>query len=506
MSAYNDLLNKYNTLVAKCQSLQETLISKENQWKIKADEYEVVKDNAKKLCILILSKDKSQINLGTNSGSWGASDIRDLIIQSIDSYKKYNRERSLTLQQILDLAEEKQHMIDGLIDELEFYKNNSEKNTEDYEEDKKSKAKEKALEEAIERLDYDEKQKIKNNNANIELIDNEAGVSNLILDAMDELDTFMPTEKSIPIKDSNGKIALAREKKRQNNVVKKFAAEMDLGRILNDLSPVQKDIITIIGEKGLSENMEIIQELYNDEKNKTKTKDSLSSMIYTAERELQAMGVIVSENTAIPLVGKANVKIIRMTELGNRLYSMMYDKKPVIAEANRLQAEHDNIHHGYGIKAIAQSMQSCELYSRVSMDCRKDPFIVDKNKNKNVTYIPDILAVFKESNYTCYFEYERGNSADETIIEKCNKMCHFTRNMYFLTNNNNNADSLAKQLTKWKKEAAKRNVKAKIYLSTAKNFQANNFDVKRKWQFYWGDNDIEPIVEIKETKVDMPNN
>ena len=502
MSAYNDLLNKYNTLVARCQSLQETLISKEQQWNIEAEEHKIVEDNIKKLCILILAKDKSQINLGSNSGSWNACQIRDLIIQSIDSYKKYNRERSLTLQQLLDLAEEKQHTIDGLIDELEFYKNNSGKSV-DYAEEKESKAKEKALEEAIEGLDFEEKQKIKNNNANIQLIDNESGVSDLILDAMEELDTFMPTEKSVPIKDSNGKIALAREKKRQNNVVKKFASEMDVGRVLNDLSPVQKDIITIIGQKGLSENMEIIQELYKDEKNKTKTKDSLSSMIYTAERELQATGVIISENTAIPLVGKANVKIIRMTELGNRLYSMMHNKKPVISEANRLQAEHDNIHHGYGIKAISQSMQSCDLYSHVSMDCRRDPFIVDKNKNRNVTYIPDIIAVYKNGDEKCYFEYERCSRPDDVIAEKCNKMCHFTRNMYFLTNNSNHANNLAKQLTKWKKEAAKRKIKAKIFLSTVKSFQANNFDIKEKWQFYWGDNDIEPITE---TKVDMPDN
>lgn len=505
MSAYNDLLNKYNVLVAKCQSLQETIISKEEQWKIMSDEFAVVNDNARKLCTLILAKDKSQINLGTGSGAWGLLQTRDLILQSIESYKKYNSDRSLALQQLLDFAEEKQHLIDGLMDELEYYKNNSGKNANDYEEEKKEKEKEADLSEALDSTDYEVKQKIKDNNINIELIDNESAVSDLIVDAMNELDTFIPTEKSIPIKDSNGKIALAREQKRQKEVVKKFAAEMDIGKIMNDLSSIQKEIITIIGEKGLSENLEIVQDLYNAESNKTKTKDSISAMIYTAEREMQAMGIITSENISIPLQGKTNVKIIRMTELGNRLYSMMHNKKPCIAEANRLLADHDNIHHGYGIKAISQGIQNSELYLRVNMDCRKDPLIVDENKNRNVTYIPDIIAIYKDGGYKCFFEYERGFSSEGTIIEKCNKMCHFTRNMYFLTNNNNNAETLAKHLTKWKKEAAKRKIKAKIYLSTAKTFQANNFDVKKKWQFFWGDNDVEPVTENKNVKVELPD-
>lgn len=491
MSSYNTLLNKYNTLVAQCQSMQETINTKEVQWSAKAAEYKSVEDNTKELCKLILAKDKSQINLGTEKGSWGSLPVRELIIQAIQSYKKYNKERALALQQILDMAEERQAIIEGLKDQLSFYENNG-ASTESYEDVVKKKEEAEALTNAIDNTDYETQKNIKNNNIQISISDENETISDMIASTMEEFDSFMPTQSSIPVKDTNGKIALAREKQRQKQVTKKYAAEIDLGRILNDLSKIQKDFINIIGAEGLSEQTDIIKEIREMDDYKNRTQKGLANSVYIAAKELQAMGLITAENVVIPLTGKSNVKIIRFSELGMRLYYLMTGKKPVLSEANYIQTEHDNIHHGYGIKAIYQSIEASGNYKRVNMNCRKDPLIVDPNKNKKITYIPDIIAVHN-NNQKCYFEYERGFSNQSTIIEKCNKMVKFTRHLYFITDNKDHAESLLKNLQAWKRESVKRGLKVKVYLSTAKFFQENNFDVTKKWMYILPENDAMPV-------------
>lgn len=496
MSSYNSLLNKYNTLVAKCQTMQETLKTKEEQWSRKSDEFKSVEDNTRELCKLILAKDKSQINIGTESGSWGSLSTRDLIVQATQSYKKYNKDRALALQQILDIAEERQDTIDGLKAQILFYENNGTGNEQEYKEAVEQEEKEKALQTAIDNQSHEFQQNLKNNNVQVIMTDeSDANGNDFILDIANELDSINTNTSSIPVQNgTNGKLDLYREKNRQKKVTKKYAAEINLGRIIENLSDIQKSYIVIIGSLGLSEQTDIINELKRIDLGKNSSEKYLANQTYTAAKELQGLGIIISEKVTIPLKGKSNCNIIRLTEMGLRLYFLMEGKKPVLAEANRIQTEHDNIHHGYGIKAIWQGIDNSGNYIRSNMDCRKDPLIVDPKKNKNITYIPDIIAVKKSDKKKCFFEYERGFSSKDTIIEKCNKMSTFTSDMYFLTDTKEHAESLLKNLIAWKKEAVKRHLKRKVYLSTATFFQSNNFDVDKSWMYILPEDSDQPIV------------
>ena len=492
--SYNSLLNKYNTLVAKCQALQESLKLKEEQWSKKAAEYDVVEDNARTLCKLILAKDKSQINIGTESGSWGSLSTRDLIVQATQSYKKYNKERAIALQQILDIAEERQDTIDGLKTQIAYYENNKTGDAKEYEKVLKEEQEKETLQNVIDNTDYETKKALKENHANISIVDDDDDLNSFITDSMNELDIITPTNSSVPI-NANNKLREAREKQRQKKVFKKYAAEVDLGRYLNDMSELQKAFIYTIGSEGLSEQSEIIKRIQNVEEYKEQKSKTFANKVYTAAKELQGMGIIISESVIIPLTGKSNCNIIRLTEMGNRLYYIMTDKKPVIAEANLIQTEHDNIHHGYGIKAIYQGIKESGLYNKTNMNCRKDPLVVDPQKNQNVTYIPDIFTLYKNGNIKCFFEYERGLSTKDTIIEKCNKMVRFTRDMYFLTDTKEHVESLLKNLVAWKKEAMNKQLKVRVYLSTARYFQANNYDIKKDWMCFLPENSAEPITK-----------
>lgn len=496
MSSYNTLLNKYNTLVAQCQSMQETMRTKEEQWANRATEFKVVEDNARELCKLILAKDKSQINLGTDKGSWGSLSIRDLISQATQSYKKYNKERALALQQILDMAEERQEKIITLMDDLEFYKNNSNATEEAYEAEKKKKAEEKAINDALNQADYETQNNIQKNNVNISIVDDSSSINDSVADMLNELDTFQPMEQSIPVKNTNGKIKLAKEKQHQKKVVKEFSEKINFGQMVEDLSDIQKDYITIIGEQGLSKQNEITKVIKLMDKYSNRKESGLASAIFTASKEMQAMGIITAEDVSIPLQGESRMKIIRLTELGSRLYHMMTNKKCVLAEANFLMMEHDNIHHGYGIKAIYQGIEDSKNYKKATMDCRKEPLVVNPEKNKNVTYIPDIFAIYKDGQ-KCYFEYERGFTSRDDIIKKCNKMVNFTRNLYFLTDNKDHVDKLLGDLQAWKQEVSKRGLKCKVYLSTARYFQTNNFDVREKWMYILPELGSMPIEDDK---------
>lgn len=478
-AAYNDLLNKYNTLVAHAQSLQESLKSKEEQWEKESQKYKSIEDNTRQLCKLILAKDKSQINLGTENGAWGSLSTRDIIVQATQSYKKYNKERALALQQILDLAEERQNKIDGLLDQIAFMENTGEIPKKDF-----------PTEEApVESKQESKPVETSGDGLNIKIVANEnEGIEDLFSDIVE------PTENSIPIQYSKGKITQAREKKRQKKVFDKYVKELDLGKLLNDMSELQKTIIKIIGSKGYSAVSDIIREIKTTDMWSNKNSKSIENRTYSVFKELQANGIVTSEKVSIPLTGKSNFSIVQFTEVGLRIYELMTGGKAIQSEAQTLIIDHDNIFHGYGIKAIYEGLIESGLYRDVNMFCRKHPFIVDPKKNKNITYIPDIIATYGADKRRCFFEYERGFTDKEDIIEKCNKMVRFTRDLYFITNGSEDAKRLSEQLKYWKVGALKRGLKVKVFLSTARFFQNQNFDIKKKWQYVYPESSSEPIA------------
>lgn len=494
-ASYNALLNKYNTLVARCQSMEETMKTKDEQWEKKSVEFKAVEDNIRKLCKLILAKDKSQINLGTENGSWGSLNVRDLIIQATQSYKKYNKERALALQQILDMAEDRQEEIDRLNIQISLLMENG-ADPDAYQKAVEKAEKQKTYDDAMKNADYETAKNIQKNNSKVEINDDE-NLGNFVAESLDEFDSFQPTEKSAVIKNSSGAIAAALEKKHQEEVTKKYVTEIDIGSYLKDMSQMQRDFIDILGSQGLSEQVEILEAITQIPDNNDKSRKTLSNQVYIAAKELQKMGMISAESVAIPLQGRSNSKIIRLTSLGMKLYMLMTNKKSVISEANNIMMEHDNIHHGYGIKAIYQSLEQSGLYNRVNMNCRKDPLVVKNDQFEKKSYIPDIIAIYGATNQKCYFEYERGFSTKDTIIEKCTKMAHFTKNLFFITDTEKSAETLLRNLIEWKKEADKRNLGVKVFLSTARYFQASNFDIKGKWMYILPEKGITPLTDTK---------
>lgn len=493
--AYNALLNKYNTLVARCQSMQETMKSKDEQWGKKAREFKTVEDNTRDLCKMILAKDKTQINLGTDSGSWLTLPTTELITLAISSFKKYTKRQSETLQQILDLAEERGRTIEGLEDEVDFYRNNSGSSQEEYEKFKKEKETTENLNDAVSHLDPQTQQNIKDNNLELKVRDkdiNQDTISDLL---NDEVDSFTPTSQSVKTTVTGTSISHLKEQAREQKVFRKFRDEIDLGGIVEKMSETQKWIMQAIGAQGLSQLNDIVNMVNKEilKKNPKANKETNGKAIYAAYAELRTKAIVEDEKVVLPLQGQSNTRIVTFTSLGTALYRFMTGKVPVVSEATTIISDHDNIHHGYGIRSIYKALEASNLYNNVDMYCRKNPLLI--NNGTNQSYIPDIFAIHTATQKKCYFEYERGLSKTATIIDKCNKMSKFTRQLFFITDTKQSAEKLLKDLIEWQKGAVSRGRRdISIYLSSARFFQSQNFDITAPWQYTLNKGNAEPVT------------
>ena len=482
-----ELLNKYNTVVAKCKDLQEQLNVKNEQWEQQEKQFEITLKAAKKLCEMILSKDRDEMNLGKESTSWNSISPNQLIERAVDSYKAYTKSRAAALTQLLDLAEERQAQIEGLQDEIEFLKNNSD-STVSYEEH----VAEKKQEEAIDKLDPETKYAAKEGGIDVMVEDADGNDSSLT--ALLESNAIAPMEDSIPCNVSTSKTAALRKKRKEQEITRKYQADMSTAGILPKLSEMQKDFIDIIGTQGLSVASEITDALLKIDKysDGSKSLKTIKNNAASALTELQSMSVIQREKIGLPINPKT-FQVIMFTELGLKVYEALMGKKAVTSEATNIISEHDNLTHGYAIKALYTNLLQTGMYSDVDMHCRRHPIQTDP-KNPNIKYIADVYAVYAKNGAKCYFEYEHGKTAREDMIAKCSKMRRVTHNLYFLVNDKKSAEKLTGDIIKWKESIQKKNIKAKVYISTMDFFQRQNFDIMGPWQIVFGDKDLTPSI------------
>lgn len=114
---YNNLLNKFNRVVAQNNDLQEQLKQHRAHMEKREQAIKIDFDKVRKLCEAILSKDRDEMVVGAEY-AWRNIAIRDLIEKAMDSYAKYNKERSAMLLKIADLAEDRLKQIESLTDQI----------------------------------------------------------------------------------------------------------------------------------------------------------------------------------------------------------------------------------------------------------------------------------------------------------------------------------------------------------------------------------------------------
>lgn len=465
---YNILANKYNRLIAQYQNLEETHKNEKEKHRELKDEIKVLEDNMRKLCEEILAKDKSEMVLGT-SYSWGGIDTATLINKASFSLKKYNKERAELMKRIAVVAEERGRKIENLQDQISQIMASGtdivNKTKEDREEEEKAKKK---LPYEMQQAEKEGKIQtiiVEDGDLGNDLTDNDIDPNlKTILTLNDSLE-FTPAK--VPVSDTRKKIAKAVEKKEEKKVI---AHVINLKDYEDKLNNVAWKIIEIIGSEGLSEYNDIEQRVLE-----SKVSDITSKIRY-AMTSIESMCLLQKEQVSLPT--KSKFFLFKLSITGSRLYHEKFGKDPVPSQIDIIEAEHDNLEHGYGIMEAANFLQTNPMYKSISTMNRANPLDV----GNGLKYIPDIIAVTDK--YTEYFEYERGNTILTDMTAKCNKMLKFTRFLNFIVPNKEiMTNKLIPQLCQFVKTRGIESLKGvRIRITTLKYFRDNKPGSYECWQ------------------------
>lgn len=440
---FKTLLNKYNTLLAKAQDLQEQLKTKNEQWAAMKSRYEIIEKNTRELCEAILAKDKKEMVLGKDY-SWDQVKIEDLLIKTKKAYHDYNNHRKEVMQKIFDVSEQRRETIEGLEAQISRMMQNGAQNV-TMEDIHKEIEKEKKEEEAKKHAPNEMKKAVEENRVQIAIEDEDDFESASIWEKVDEKNEKMRTSpklKKVPKKPTPNAPEIHRdeenhEKAKLERRKKTSPYIMDLKNLENKMDENMWMIIQVMGDTGKSLHLEIKEEIIR--RNATMSNTAITNGL----NSLMTYSVIKSEKFSLPLSGTTMVSCL--DTLGIRLYETRYNKKPEKSEVECMIAEHTTAMHGYGIKAVAEKMIKAGTYKSVEyMNNRNHPIMI----GEGVTYIPDITTQDRNG-VRSYFEYELGHHEQRDFNAKCSKMMQVTEILNFIVPNANVLSHLCDQVEKW---------------------------------------------------------
>jgi len=209
-----------------------------------------------------------------------------------------------------------------------------------------------------------------------------------------------------------------------------------------------------------------------------------------AAKALAEMNVLNRKELKLPLT--PITILYSLSDIGERIYHDKFKATPVPSEMIRVQKEHDNLDHGYGILELGQLLASSEKYKDVYVFNRTNPI----RFTDGTQYIPDVKCVYPDGKGITYFEYERGFHTQKDFNNKCNKMCVATRVLNFVAPNRK---SLIKKVYPLVKEWVKKRgicefVPSIIRLTTSKELQKCHLS-KESWLIVFDNGkSLEPII------------
>lgn len=444
----------YHRQIAETKDLREQIKEKEVAWSKKEKDYKKTEVLVRELCEDILAKDRAEMRLGEEY-SWSRVPIDKLIQKTKKTFVEYNEERTKILNKVLDNLEERRDEVESLENQIERMYNQgiSKKETPvSIEEIKDEMEEEKRQKDAVSQI-ADKNVREAALNGKIDAVVTEETDSLEELDLVNQLieDSGMqiPMENSIPVTPQK-EIADTIRKKKQAQ--KKKSYRINLGDYEKKMSTISWRIMELIGIDGISTYSQI-EEAVITESNGDITKSRLRMTV----RGLTSMGIIRDEKVNIPL--KPKMMVYYLTDMGNALFEEKYGKAPVLSEAEKIIAEHDNLIHGYGIKTLADLIRSFGIYKEVLDYNRKNPIKLSDGNS----YIPDIIGSYGKQKD--YFEYERGHHTQTDFNRKCNKMTKVSRFLNFIVPNKDVMEHLIKQVQAWIKSRGintLKNVKIRI--------------------------------------------
>lgn len=473
---HNNLLNKYNRLIAENKDLREQMKQRKNQSDEQMGENKAILDLIRSLCEDILGKDRSEMVVGTEY-SWSFLSIKKLITKARDSYHRYNKERSDMLIKIADVADERRQMIEDLQEQIErmetMYKERGTAIT--AEEAKAELEKEHYEENALQKADLAVQEAAAAGSCEM-IFQEEEDITNEVIKAHKEAYEIAAsakiTQKSIPISEPKKKIeAKKQEKKRIDGINKSHI--VNLGDYQKQFNENMYAVIEFIGKTGTSICQTIENTVFENLVNQgVKTSQA---RVRGAVHQLFAMNILEKMDLSTPMKPKG--RIVRFTIQGHALYKEIYKEPPEQSEWDRIVIEHDNVEHGYGIMEIVEKMQECPEFKSVSGNNRRNPITFKDGQ----MIAPDIIA--QTAKYKMYIEYEQGTHTQADFNAKMNKFVQLTRFLYIITPSNDIQSLVVEKINHWVQTRSPESLKGvKAFITTSKYFCRNGPAKPEAWQ------------------------
>jgi len=432
-----ELKNQYNKAVSRIQELDEAIKDKDRMWSEYKSTQEVINGHARKLCEMILAKDRKEMMLGT-SKSWHSLSTDELILKAIDSFNSYVAERTKLLSDVMNESGRRGRELESLKEQIGILLtqgNITNANTvESIMENARKVENQKA---ALSELPHKTQKALSEGKIEV-IIEDAEDFSN---DDFSDLAALVNTAEQVKLTPNS--IPYARSKRTEERIQKitddvQMAHMVDLTDNIEACEAIHWRIMEAIGVKGLSRYKEIEAYVLEDA-------HFLKTSVRTATLKLTTMSALNKEKFALPISSQG--VFYCLTDIGTRMFKHHFKKEPCVSELHRVIAQHDNAEHGYGILDIQNVLEASGRYTSVSSNNRDKAIDVTLD-GRQLKYVPDLICKSVKG-YTEYIEYERGTHNQYDFSEKLDKMCAASRFLHIIVPNKKILNVIKPKITEW---------------------------------------------------------
>lgn len=245
----------------------------------------------------------------------------------------------------------------------------------------------------------------------------------------------------------------------------------NIAECLKKVDLYQEEIIKTIGEFGYSETRDIFDKVMA-------TMNVQETTLKNKMLDLIEQNILETEGVSTFL--RRNLDLYSLTVLGEEMFISLTNKKPMIAEKNKLKTQHSSLKHAYCIKDTTTILERLG-YTNISMDSSVNQIQVAGSNR----YIPDIVANFDENKKT-YWEVELAHHKDSDFFEKLQKAAKVTDTVYVIAPDKAAFDKLKNQIGRYKVHVMSKGFKTNLtifvgtmnHLSKRELFSNENCKVK----------------------------
>ena len=304
-----------------------------------------------------------------------------------------------------------------------------------------------------------------------------------MLDTNTPLDAIKPSMATTTVADKNEHVVEfegSADKAAVNLVSEANTYIEDLSLITSKMKQVHWDILQLIVENGISE-ISKARTLVNQ-----KIKDD--DEIVSPDKATRLITQLADWNLFSKLKVNTGMRwftIVRLTEIGLKLYTQRFHKAPAETEYEMVIREHSNAEHGYTILDVAQILKDTGKYRSVSTSRKTNTIRLSENK----TCIPDVVCCLAGGME--YYEVECGNHHQSDFNDKCDKLKSITQSIFFVAPNKETLEKKLKpQIEAWIKARGRSQLQLSgvvVYLTSISELAA------QRWTYVFNMQSDKPI-------------